>query len=321
MKAVLSEQKRIVSRLADSGRLAGKWDVAPKHYSLISNACMAPGLRGKITSAIRSVLPESDIHLHDGRDVCNWINITPEIVPRFPQIFTISDLRLFLGEIVNRDIINRSSTAIAMASEDSRVFVPTRAYYEAQEKLVKYFFVVLEGPPEMGKTTIARMAAMAQMKRGWEAIECKGPKEFQKAYRSDCSQVFVADDFFGRTEYEPARISRWQEELPYILRQLNCNHWLILTSRAHLVKMAKHDLDVPSQNHVFPKLGEVLVNAGKLTALEKARILYRHAKAAKLSQTIRDQLKIGAKSIVEHDQFTPLRIKNLVTSLNSEVYS
>jgi hypothetical protein len=236
-------------------------------------------------------------------------------VPKFPQLFTIRDLNTFLEEITNRGVINRSTTAIAMAREDSRVFVPTRAYYEARDRLLKHAFVILEGPPEMGKTTIARLIALSQLKEGWEAIECRRPKDFQKTYKPDCKQVFLADDFFGRTEYEPARISKWQDELPYILRQLNPNHWLVLTSRAHLLQMAKHDLDIPGHNATFPHIGEVIVNAARLSRLEKARILYRHAKVAQLPKATREVLKARAEQVVDHDQFTPLRIKNLVASL------
>ena len=175
-------------------------------------------------------MPECAAHVHDGNDVCQWLNATRQVVRSFPQIFSLRDLNEFLGECVHADIIARSETAVEMAAAQAKVFVPTDAYFEALECLQKHSFVVLEGPPEMGKTAIGRVIALGQLSRGWEAIECRKPEDFLNKCRSDADQVFVADDFFGRTEYDPGRVSCWQADLPHIIPRLNARHWLILTS-------------------------------------------------------------------------------------------
>src|SRR5207237_8732093 len=126
-----------------------------------------------------------------------------------------------------------------------------------------------------------------------------------KTHRRNQVQVFVADDFFGRTEYEPLRVSEWQSDLAHIIPLLGPSHWLVLTCRAHLLEMAKANLDMPGQNDKFPDLGEVVVNAGDLTVNEKARILYRHAKAAGMSEPAKQLGKQQALSIIRHPHFTP----------------
>jgi hypothetical protein len=156
----------------------------------------------------------------------------------------------------------------------------------------------------MGKTTIGRIIALSQIVCGWEAIECRSPTDVLKMYRQDRRQVFVADDFFGRTEYEPMRVCEWQSELAHILPLLGRAHWLILTCRAHLLEMAKANLDIAGQNNRFPELGEVVVNAGNLKAGEKARILYRHAKAVGLGEAAKEIVKKQAATIVSHSHFT-----------------
>lgn len=275
--AAQKERSKIAENLAN-----GKWSEEPKCYGFFTNAPCPATLRDSIRTSLRSALPHAHISIHDGGDVCEWLRLSPDIVRSFPQLLSLRDLQELLRDAVNSDILVRSQTAIALAQAHARVFVPTAAYDCARDKLATYGFVVLEGPPEMGKTTIGRIIALSQIVCEWEAIECRAPADFLKMYRPDRRQVFVADDFFGRTEYEPMRVSEWQSELAHILPLLDRTHWLILTCRAHLLEMAKTNLDIAGQNNRFPKLGEVVVNAGKLKISEKARILYRHAKAVGL---------------------------------------
>src|SRR5260221_10735987 len=111
------------------------------------------------------------------------------------------------------------------------------------------------------------------------------------------------------------RVSEWQSELAHILQLLGRAHWLILTCRAHLLEMAKAKLDIAGQNGCFPELGEIVVNAGDLKPGEKARILYRHAKAVGLNQSAKQIVKDQAAAIVNHKHFTPERIRRLMQEL------
>jgi hypothetical protein len=294
---------------------SGKWDREPSCYALLTNAPCSAKHREAIRSVLREVLPEAQIAIHDGGDICQWLKLSPEIVRSFPQLLSLRDLQELLRDAVHSDVIVRSQSAIALAQAHAKVFVPTKAYDLARDKLAGYGFVVLEGPPEMGKTTIGRIIALSQIVCGWEAIECRAPADVLKMHRPDKRQVFVADDFFGRTEYEPMRVSEWQAELAHILPLLGRSHWLILTCRAHLLEMAKSNLDIAGQNNRFPQLGEVVVNAGDLRPSEKARILYRHAKALGLGAAAKEIVKKHAAAIVNHLHFTPERIRRLVDEL------
>ncbi len=306
--AVRKERERIKKRL-DSVRERGE---APKNYVLLTNAPVSPHLREEIAQIIGSVIPKTQVRIHDGNDLCQWLRLSPDIVRSFPQLLSLRDLQDLLHDAVHADTLSRSESAISLASAYVRIFVPTKSYFTALEKLDKHHFVVLEGPPEMGKTTIGRIIALNKVYAGWDAIECRKPTEVLASFHRPRSQVFVADDFFGRTEYDPTGVSDWQSELPYILTHLDSNHWLILTSRAHLLEMAKSNLDIPGQDGRFPELGQVVVNASELTLQEKARILYRHAKVAGLNENARNLIKQQAKKVVANSHFTPERIRRLI---------
>jgi hypothetical protein len=59
-----------------------------------------------------------------------------------------------INQIQTKDVLERNEAALAGAQEIMPVFVPTEAYNRAWQILRKNHFVVLTGPPEMGKTSI-----------------------------------------------------------------------------------------------------------------------------------------------------------------------
>jgi len=124
-------------------------------------------------------------------------------------------------------------------------------------------------------------------------------------------QIFIADDSFGRTEYSPDRVSLWQQDLPSILRKIGKCHLLIMTSRKHLLEMARDKLDVAGVNLDFPLPAEVLVDVSNLTQTEKALMLYKHMKNALLTNTQKMFVRGLAGKIIQHTGFTPERIREL----------
>jgi hypothetical protein len=97
-----------------------------------------------------------------------------------------------------------------------------------------------------------------------------------------------------------------------VLAELDKGHWLIWTSRKHILERALHKLDFQEKATHFPKPAAVLVDSSRLTTREKALILYRHAKAANLPDSSRDLVKAHALQIVNHAAFTPERIRRFV---------
>ena len=288
-----------------------KWKIPPRVYTFLTNAVLTGTIRNKIELNLKAILPDSIIKSQDGDDICALVDLTTGIARRFPQILSLNDLNILLSDCVNKDILNRSEAAIEESKEKSKVFVPTEAYYKAMKILQEFHYVVLEGPPEVGKTAIGRMIALSYMPEDWEVIECRLPRDFLQKYDSNQKQIFVADDSFGRTEYNPERVSYWQDDLPSILRKINNHHLLIMTSRKHLLEMAKDKLDVPGANKDFPLPAEVLVDVSNLTQTEKALMLYKHMKNASLTNTQKMFVRGLAGKIIQHTGFTPERIREL----------
>ena len=159
--------------------------------------------------------------LWSGHDVCDRLDEHPELRRSFPQLLSLRDLGTLLESVVNREVIKRSEAAIATATDYVDTFVPTAAYEKTWSVLRQHNFAVLHGPAEMGKTAIAWMVTLTHVTQGWEAVVCHTPDDFFKAFDEKQSQIFVADDAFGRTEYEPGAVLKWEKQLHYILQRLD----------------------------------------------------------------------------------------------------
>ncbi|HJS93683.1 MAG TPA: ATP-binding protein, partial [Solirubrobacteraceae bacterium] len=239
----------------------------------------------------------------------------PALRAAMPSVLGLRDLEPLIAAEAGR----RSTVDVSGAQELARVFWPTRAYERARDVLRRHRFVVLTGPPEMGKTAIARMMALAQLTDGWEAHECTSPDQVWRAFDRERRQVFVADDAFGSTEYRADAAELWARELGRMLGVLDDRHWLIWTSRPAPLKAGLRRVQRERGSEHFPAPGEVLVDASELDLAEKTLILFRHAKAHDADEVARNVVRSAGVSIVEHSHFTPERIRRLVADRLDEL--
>lgn len=308
--AVRAENKRIAERRDD-----GIWE-DPNVYALLTNAPIGAALRGELAAEIKKGVPTTaNVVLVGSRQLDVWLDSYPNVRLSFPQILGLRDLMALLDSVVTTDMRNRSTLAIQAATAIAEVFVPTRAYTQALTTLSGHGFAVLTGPPEIGKTAIARMIALAQFTNGWEAFECRGPDDFFRVYDAATPQVFVADDAFGSTEYRPELAATWAADLDKLLRAADYRHWLVLTSRPGPLNDGLAQLHLQNEAEEFPDPAQVQVAASRLTEQEKSLILYRHAKAAGLDESAKGVIRAAAREIVASEHFTPLRIQRLVRDL------
>lgn len=248
-------------------------------------------------------------------DIAASLDRHPELRVALPSVLGLRDL----DPLIDADVRGRCSFDVEGAQALARVFWPTRAYERARAVLAGHRFVVLTGPPEMGKTAIAQMLALAFLTRGWEAHECNDPDDVWRVFDRDRAQLFVADDAFGSTEYRPDAAERWSRGLGRLLAMLDKHHWLIWTSRPAPLKAGLRRVQRERGSERFPVPGEVLVDASDLDLAEKTLIVFRHAKARGASDKARELLRSTALPIVEHPHFTPERIRRFVGSRLDEL--
>jgi hypothetical protein len=269
----------------------------------------------KLETRVRSLLadPRVKVRILGRGEIGRRLDARAELRRAMPSVLGLRDL----DQLIDAEVAARCSLDLPAARALAAVFMPTRAYRRALGVLDAHGFVVLSGPPEMGKTAIARTIALAQLTAGWEAHECIRPQEIWRVFDPDRPQVFVADDAFGSTEYRADTGERWASEMERILRSLDDRHWLIWTSRPAPLKAGLRRIHRERGAERFPSPGDVLVDASALDVAEKTLILFRHAKAAQLSQELRLWLEAAGAEIVDEPHFTPERIRRFVARLKS----
>jgi hypothetical protein len=285
----------------------------PSHFTFLTNASIKATLRDEIRTRFESALPNSAVIVFGGDDLCDLLDQAPSVCRSFPQLLSIRDLDLLIRSALTSESAARSSVAIEIARELVPVFAPTSSYEKAWSVLRRHHFAVLEGPPEVGKSAIAWMVGLSQVGDGWEVICCQKPADFFGMYNPSRKQIFIADDAFGRTEYDPTQASKWEPELDLVLRRVDENHWLIWTSRRHILERAAGRMDVAGRARSFPEPGAVLVDVKSLSIEERAMILFRHARAANLEQDAKQLIRRHAPQIINSPDFTPERIRRFVS--------
>jgi hypothetical protein len=307
LDSVSKEIKSIKGRRTDP-----KW-VEPSHFTFLTNSLMGVTLREEVREKFKSILPDSEIITYGGDDVCDLLDQPPSVYRSFPQLLGIRDLDSLIRSALTRKSATRSMAAIERARELVPVFVPTLNYEKAWAILRKHHFAVLEGPTEVGKSAIAWMVGLSKVGDCWEAIFCQEPKEFFEMYDPSGRQIFIVDDAFGRTEYDPTQVSKWEPELELVLRRVDSHHWLIWTSRKHILERAINRMDVTGRARMFPQPGAVLVNVETLSVEERALMLFRHARAANLESDAKNLVRRYADRIVKNTYFTPERVRRFVS--------
>ena len=307
LKAVRAEREEIADR-----QKSNVWQ-SPSRYILMTNVPITASLRAEVADVFENVIGHEKVISWGINDISDFLHDIPNLRVAFPQLLGVRDFKAIAHLVVNQMVIERSETARLEAADYVRVFVPTIAYDRALETLLRHSFVVLTGPPEMGKTTIARMLGLAKHSIGWQFVDCSSPQDFFQNLDDSVPQIFVADDAFGSTEYRPDIAQAWGKDLGKVLRRLGNNRWLVWTSRPVPLNLALQKLHLEGPAEFFPKPAQVKVDASDLSIEEKALILYRHCRAVELSASSRSLVKNIAERVVGNKYLTPERIRRLVT--------
>jgi hypothetical protein len=301
--------------------------VAPRSVSAALHAAVAGGLGAVQSSPPRSLLLITNLG-DDGnairevaeqfsdleraslgaRELGVILDARPELRRRVPSVLGVREL----DDLIEGDLAARSSIDLEATRRLPRVFVPTHAYARTLDVLERHSFAVLTGPPEVGKTAIARIIALIALTEGREAHECVRPDQLWRAFARERAQLFIADDAFGSTEYRPDAAERWALELDRVLRAMDARHWLIWTSRPSPLKAGLRRIHREHGVERFPQPAEVQVAANDLDLEEKVSILFRHARAASLSPRGVELVQTHGWDIVDHRHFTPERIRRFV---------
>ena len=175
LSAVRKEVARIKARRAG---IQARWET-PAHYALLTNTPLEASDRLTIKDTLAEALPDTTVTCLGASDVCDILDAHPTLRRSFPQLLSLRDLNIVLEEAVSHELLERSRAAVDASEDIVRTFVPTGAYERTWKVLRSHQFAVLYGPPEMGKTAIAWMIALAQLSQGRWCADAGRPTRFK----------------------------------------------------------------------------------------------------------------------------------------------
>jgi hypothetical protein len=304
--ALHSEIPRTLSRHPDTN-----------NYILLTDVPLTAQSRADLEEVAKNCGFSGNFACVDGKEICQLLDIHGDIRKTYPQLLGLADLEV----IVNRDLYARSQAYLHNWQPKLATYVQTEAHAKAISLLKKKHFIVLDGPPEAGKTTIAAALALIHATDGFEIIDVRSPNDVFRAShegvpkrkKEQKRQLFIADDAIGSISLEAGRVEEWSRDLPGILAELNAKRLLIWTARRYILEEALSTSRLREAAAEFPRTHEVLVEVGKLSSMQKAEMLYNHAKQANLSAEHRALIRTHAPEIAGHQNFSPLRINQLIS--------
>jgi hypothetical protein len=285
-----------------------------RNYILITNIPVTSQNRKKLQSIASDVTHIRNFAIIDGREVCELLDLHPDVRRSFPQLLALADL----DTIINADVLSRSKAYLIQWQKQLSTFVATAAYRRALEALRVHLFIVLDGAPEVGKSTIAAAISLLYAANEYEIVAIRRSNDFHKMLRAKRKQLFIVDDAMGSIALDPSLADDWSRDLAGVLLRLDGHHMMIWTGRTYVIAEAVAQSRLSETASEFPGVREVVVNVGDLTRQERAEMLYNHAKygaAARLTSKARELVRAMAREIVDHPNLTPERIRQLVSGV------
>lgn len=247
--------------------------VKPTEYYLLTSKGLSPGQKDQLVAAGAPYIggPEYVLALDD---IEAAIGRSPAIEAHHYKLW-LNSARV-LDRIIGNAAITRSSSRVEEIMRRARLFVPHDNLRRAQEVLQAQRSVIISGPPGVGKTTMAEMLSLRLIERGYEPFYVRSVSEMEERARQDQKQVFVYDDFLGRTNLKEMAERGSQERLVSFMRYVRDipNKFLILTTREYLYREALFSVDRLKESGV--DIVKILLKVDGYDRSKRARILYNH---------------------------------------------
>lgn len=213
---------------------------------------------------------------------------------------------------------------LSEVEQNSKYFVETKFFYEAQKILLDNNCIVIVGHPGVGKTTISNMLALILNKYNKYAIHYSQGADIDEIINSisdspNKKELFYLDDFLGTIYLELCNSSLTNKIKTLVsVVSRNSNKKLILNSRITILNEAKEIND--NFKNCIENIKNITINIDEITLNEKALILYKYLyynniNIEKIKYIIDNKRYL---EIIEHKYYNP-RIISKVVSNNTDI--
>ena len=170
----------------------------PSRYILSTTKTLTARNIDELLNILSPYCKSSD-DIIDGGSIEEMLSQNEDILRRHYKLWITSTP--VLQRVLNAGIYNRSESYLEGLLARSRTFVQPDAFAKALEILKKNHSCIISGPPGVGKTTLADMLCLEYLANDFELIVVsEDVLEADSVYGHKPKQIFIYDDFLGRTD-------------------------------------------------------------------------------------------------------------------------
>jgi hypothetical protein len=286
------------TKLAASGRQVDK-------YTFVTSRRLTRGGREKLrdvlapfASSTTDVLGAADLDL---------------LLKQHPQV-ELEHVKLWLSgsgpldRLLNAGPYERTHALLHEIRAALPRYVQTSSFWAALDVLRRQGVCVISGSPGVGKTTLGNLLLLSSAQEGYRPFEIgRDVEEAWRLYREDERQVFIFDDFLGRTtlfESVSDDIRSLRRFISHVARDASSR--FVLTTREYVWRQATRQSE-EFNLHGFDAQ-RYLLQLEAYSARDRALILYNHVYFSPLlGPAARESLshKNGYERMVTHPAYNP----------------
>lgn len=285
--------------------------LSPSKYVFVTSLELSKANKTSIMDLFSPFI-KSESDIWGNEDLNILISKHPEIEKTHYKLWLTSSTVLTI--ILNGAIEGRSKYKVEEINESTKKYVLTHSHTDAIEKLNELNTVIIKGSPGVGKTTLAEQLCQNYLAQGYKlCVIANSLNEAEAIYNPSEKQLFYYDDFLGRNYLEAIEHKLDSHIVEFIKRvQRDSKKRFILTTRSNILNQGNRLTDTFTLNKL--EQNEYEVSVTKLTALEKARILYNHIWFSSLPEPYIEEIYNDEKylAIVNHTNFNP-RLISFIT--------
>jgi len=287
----------------------------PELYILVVSHSLTRLNKQELVDALRS--PAScSIEVYGREDLNDLLAKNTAVERRHFKLWISSSNVLF--SLLNNAINGRSEAMMRDVLDKSKIFVHTRNFDSAMDRLNQLGTVIITGQAGIGKTTLAEQLILLYTSDGFE-LNCISEHihEAEQAYKPDQLQLFYFDDFLGRNYLEALSGHEGSQIVNFIKRvsRDRATKKFVLTSRSTILNQGRILNDVFEHNNVHRN--EMEIKLDSLSSLDKGHILYNHIWHSGLSAEHIDELYSEKRyhKVINHRNFNPRLIQFITDPL------
>ncbi|MDR6988955.1 hypothetical protein J2Y66_003463 [Paenarthrobacter nitroguajacolicus] len=283
-----------------------------KKYILATTVALTPEQKSLLVTELDPLISsESDIFGQDEIDAL--LRDYPAVVKSHFRLWLNSTA--VLERVLHNDVFAQTEVYIEELEQTARTFVDNSGVGDVQDMLEQHHVCIISGPAGVGKTTLANMMLIHYMGQGFQpVVVSENFSEAQRVYSKDNKQIFLYDDFLGRTTGLEKLGKNEDDRIANFIRNISRapSKRFLMTTRQYILEYATDLYEPLERPHV--KQAEYFFKMRAYTKSNKAHILYNHLYFSKLSKKHKEQI-IESRlypTMVESENFTPRAVESAI---------